>query len=480
MMADEQGNILVVDDNRTNRIKLSITLEQSGYRVHLAENGRQALDMLRQDAYDVMLLDLLMPEMDGFEVLERITKDADLRGLAVGLAVIVISALDDMEGVIRCIEMGAEDYLPKDYDPVLLKARISSSLQKKRLRDLERRYLQQEVALHQNEKLALLGKLSAGMAHELNNPSAAIQSGASQLNQTFAQLQQRYLELGKLHLTDEQMDVLISLNKLAQERAQKSTPRSSIIRSDQEDELENLLEQRGVQNAWEIAPTLVDLNLRMEELSALTEVFSMEHFPMAVDWICLSATIYILTEQIDEGAQRMSEIVKALKNYTYMDQAPIQNVDIHEGLESTLVILRSKLSAGVKVERSYADDLPRIEAYGSELNQVWTNLIDNAIDAMQGHGTLHIRTSYSFPWVTVEIEDDGPGIPDEVKKQIFEPFFTTKLPGKGSGMGLNISHNIIVKKHKGRLELTSQPGKTSFKVQLPLRLVGVEEKLNVK
>ena len=175
-----------------------------------------------------------------------------------------------------------------------------------------------------------------------------------------------------------------------------------------------------------------------------------------------------MLEEIGQGAGRIAEIVKALKTYSYMDQAPIQSVDVHEGLDNTLVMLRSKLKDGVTVRREYKEDLPRIQAYGSELNQVWTNIIDNAVDAMNSRGELVLRTRQEDQWVVVEIEDNGPGIPDDVQSNIFDPFFTTKSPGEGTGLGLNISHNIIVQKHEGQIGVRSVPGKTCFEVRLPI------------
>jgi signal transduction histidine kinase len=162
-----------------------------------------------------------------------------------------------------------------------------------------------------------------------------------------------------------------------------------------------------------------------------------------------------------------------------MDQAPIQTVDIHESLDNTLIILRSKLTSGISVKRDFAVDLPNIEAYGSELNQVWTNIIDNAIDAMHGQGEIVLRTRYAYPWVIIEIEDNGPGIPESIQTHVFDPFFTTKAPGKGTGLGLNISHSIIVQKHHGRVSVRSQPGKTCFEVRLPLRLSAEKERPTV-
>jgi signal transduction histidine kinase len=468
-MADERGRILVVDDNRINRLKLSMSLEQQGHSVALAENGQQALDLLKVEPFDVVLLDILMPDMDGYQVLQRLKDDPQLRDMPV----IVISALDETDSAVRCIEIGAEDYLPKPFDPVLLRARLTSSLQKKRLRDLEKAYLQQEVTLRHSERLATLGKLSAGMAHELNNPAAAAQRAAAQLQATFSRLQQAHLKLCGLDFDEAQLAALLATDRLAQERAKKPTYLEALGRSDLEIEWEAWLNERGVANAWEVAPTLVTLGYSQDDLAALASELTHPQFLAAIDWLNCSAAIYSLLEEVGQGAGRISEIVKALKSYAYLDQAPIQNVDIHEGLDNTLVILRSKLAPGVVVHRDYAADLPRIEAYGSELNQVWTNLIDNAIDAMGGRGEITLRTRRDDEWAVVEVEDTGPGIPEAIQSHIFDPFFTTKPPGQGSGLGLNISHNIIVQKHKGRVDVTSQPGKTCFAVWLPL--CGVDE-----
>jgi signal transduction histidine kinase len=469
-MADEQGQILVVDDNRMNRIKLSRSLEQQGHTVGLAEDGQQALDMLQAEAFDVVLLDIIMPGMDGYEVLERI-KGSELRDIPV----IVISALDEVDSAVRCIEMGAEDYLPKPFNPVLLRARLNASLQKKKLRDLEKAYLQQEVMLRQSEKLATLGKLSAGMAHELNNPAAAAQRGAAQLGAAVSDLQQTHLKLGELNLSAVQLQSLLTLDQLAQERARRPADVDSLTRSDLEAELESWLDEQGIERGWQVAPTLVNLGYDRGELTTLVGDFSPSQFTAVIDWLNCTYTIYSLLDEIGQGAGRISEIVKALKAYTYLDQAPIQTVDVHDGLDSTLVILRGKLKTGITVHREYAPDLPHIQAYGSELNQVWTNIIDNAIDAMNGEGEITLRTRRDGQWVLVEIEDNGPGIPEPIQPNLFDPFFTTKPPGQGTGLGLNISHNIVVQKHKGRIDVYSQPGKTRFEVRLPLHLVSDEQ-----
>ena len=199
----------------------------------------------------------------------------------------------------------------------------------------------------------------------------------------------------------------------------------------------------------------------------LAAQFSGEQLPVVFSWLGSTYAIYDLLLEVGEGAGRISELVKALKSYSYMDQAPVQMVNVHEGLDSTLVIMRSKLGGRVSIAREYDGDMPAIEAFGSELNQVWTNLLDNAIDALGEEGTITIRTNHDDRWVTVEIEDDGEGIPESVVPHIFDPFFTTKEPGKGTGMGLNISHNIIVQQHNGRFEVDSQPGRTVFTIRLP-------------
>jgi signal transduction histidine kinase len=463
-MEDKQtGHILVADDNRMNRMKLSRNLEQQGHTVETAEDGELALEMLHDKPFDVLLLDILMPNMDGYEVLEKMKDDATLRYIPV----IVISSLDEINSAVRCIEMGAEDYLTKPFNPVILKARLDASLRRKQLRDLEQAFMQQEVTMRQNEKLATLGKLSAGMAHELNNPAAATKRGAAQLLERAAAMQEIYLKLGDLGFSEEQVQTLLTLEDKARACAQKPVELDSLARSDREYELETWLDDHGVEDPWDIAPNLVDFNFTEEELGQLVETYSTEQLPSVITWLDNTFAVYSLLQEVSEGAGRISELVKALKSYSYLDQAPVQMVNVHEGLDSTLVILRSKLKGAVNVTREYDPDLPAIEAYGSELNQVWTNLLDNAIDAVGESGAIIIRTSFNERWIVVEIEDNGEGIPETDLPHIFDPFFTTKEPGKGTGMGLNISHNIVVQQHNGRFDVESEPGKTVFTVRLP-------------
>ncbi|MFN2255714.1 MAG: sensor histidine kinase [Candidatus Promineifilaceae bacterium] len=463
MEQNESGHILVADDNRVNRMKLSRNLEQQGHTVETAENGQEALEMMRDKPFDVLLLDILMPVMDGYQVLEKMKDDATLRYVPV----IVISSLDEINSAVRCIEMGAEDYLTKPFNPVILKARLDASLRRKRLRDLEQAFVQQEATLRQNEKLATLGKLSAGMAHELNNPAAATKRGAAQLLDRIAAMQDVHLKLGSLDLSGEQQALLMSLNEKARLSAKQPSDLDSLARSDREYELESWLEDKGIEDAWEYAPELVDFGFTEEDLGQLADAFTPEQLSAVFAWLDSTFSVYGLLEEIGEGAARISDLVKALKSYSYLDQAPVQMVNIHDGLDSTLVILRSKLKGNVNVRREYDPDLPLVEASGGELNQVWTNLIDNAIDAVGEEGAITIRTSHDDRWVTVEIEDNGEGISEATLPHIFDPFFTTKEPGKGTGMGLNISHNIVVQQHNGRLDVESQPGRTVFQIRIP-------------
>jgi signal transduction histidine kinase len=318
------------------------------------------------------------------------------------------------------------------------------------------------------EKMASLGKLSAGMAHELNNPAAAAQRGAAQLHALFAQLEAAYLKIGESNLDKKQLDKVIELGQLASERASRPDDRDALARSDKESELEDLLEKKGLKNAWQHTPSLVSMRLDRKDIDQLEEDFTPNRFLTVIEWLSCTHTIYSLISEISLGTDRIVEIVKALKSYTFMDKAPIQSVDVHEGLDNTLIILKNKLKKGITVHRAYAKDLPAIQAYGSELNQVWTNILDNAIDAMAGHGTLTLRTRVEGAWLVVEIEDDGPGIPEEIQTKVFDPFFTTKSPGEGTGLGLNISRNIIVQKHQGQISVSSQPGETCFTVLLPI------------
>jgi signal transduction histidine kinase/predicted CoA-binding protein len=330
-------------------------------------------------------------------------------------------------------------------------------------------------ALRQSEKMAQLGTLTAGVAHELNNPAAAVKRGAGQLEETLGVYAEAQAQIARLTLDSKQISTLDNLSQSArQAAAQPDTYMDPLARSDLEYELETWLEDRNVPDAWELAPTLVNLGFDMDGLALLTNQFEAGQLHTIVNWLGATYNTYNLLVEIGQGANRVSEIVKALKSYAYLDQAPVQEVDVHEGLDNTLLILRSKL-AKVKVKREYASHLPHIQAYGSELNQVWTNLIDNAADAVEDRpgAEIVIRTQHRDDWIQVEIEDNGPGIPEEIQSRIFDPFFTTKPPGKGTGLGLEISYSIVVNKHRGDIKVFSQPGRTCFRVSLPVDFASI-------
>jgi signal transduction histidine kinase len=336
------------------------------------------------------------------------------------------------------------------------------------LHTVSARMRQNESLVRQNEKMAALGTLAAGLAHELNNPAAAARRSTEQLRQTLTDWQHWTMQLDALALDPHLAKKVEALREAVTQRSSATNDLDALARSDQESALQDWLEAHGVDEAWDLAPEMVAFGWDVNALSEFGEALSTEHLSLVARWIAASGTVYTLLDEVKTSAERISEIVKSVKAYSYLDQAPIQQVDVHEGLDNTLVILRHKTKTGVKIKREYASNLPQIEAYGSQLNQVWTNILDNAIDAMQGQGQITLRTRLDDNCVIVEIEDNGPDIPPEIQSRIFEPFFTTKAPGVGTGLGLHIAYDII-SKHYGQIRLNSQPGSTCFQVELPVQ-----------
>jgi signal transduction histidine kinase len=327
-----------------------------------------------------------------------------------------------------------------------------------------------ELMLRQSEKMAALGTLSAGLAHELNNPAAAVKRSADQLRELIAHWQMTSARLSAAQLGPLEIERVNGLREALPLRAAEVARHDSLTRSDRESEVQEYLEQSGAEESWELAPALVRLGFDADALVALSDGLDPEQKAAFLEWLGTGSTVYTLLDELKQGAERISETVKAVKQYSYLDQAPIQLVDLHEGLDNTLVIMKHKLKQGVTVRKDYDASLPRVEAYASELNQVWTNLIDNAIDAMDGQGEITIRTRGLDSRVQVKITDNGPGIPASVLPRIFDAFFTTKEPGVGTGLGLHITYNIIVQKHFGDIRAESRPGETTFTVTLPLTL----------
>jgi signal transduction histidine kinase len=334
-------------------------------------------------------------------------------------------------------------------------------------RDLAQTNLRQELLLRQSEKLATLGRLSAGIAHELNNPAAAATRGAEQLRGAVSQLAQAQFALGVMQLTPSERTALDALRFRLSDVRDKPEP-SPLELSDREAAVEDALTDAGLDDAWSEATTLVAMGAGADEVAELAAIFGRDRLANAIAALTGEHAAHALLDEIASGTARVSTIVAALKSYTAMDQAPVQSVDLHEGLDSTLTMLRARLSDGIELRRDYADDLPAIEANGGDLNQVWTHLIDNALDAMGGVGELTLRTRHDDHGVTVEVIDSGHGVANEDLPHLFEPFFTTRPVGEGTGLGLTTSQGIV-RKHGGDIAVRSHPGETRFTVKLPLR-----------
>jgi len=316
----------------------------------------------------------------------------------------------------------------------------------------------------QREKLVSLGTMAAGLAHELNNPAAAARRAAAHLQETTDKVQSLLCQLGKA-LDSEHWQYL--LNAAQEASARKAPQLDHLARSDRAESVAHWLDAHGVAGAWDIAPTFVNAGLDSAWLADLTDKLPPMSQVDALCWLEARLNLKSLVSQVDQSTARIAELVKAVKSYSYMDRSPMQEVDIHEGIESTLTMLGHKLKQ-VTLVRAFDRSVPRIMAYGSELNQVWTNLIDNAIDAVKGTGKICIGTSLEDDQLVVEIVDDGRGIPPEVQSRMFEPFFTTKSVGTGTGLGLIISNRIVGDRHGGEIEFESRPGETRFKVRLPV------------
>jgi signal transduction histidine kinase len=320
----------------------------------------------------------------------------------------------------------------------------------------------------QRERLLALGSLSAGLTHELNNPAAAAVRATAALRERVAGMRHKLAMLASGALDPAALPGLVKLQENAVERVAKAPKLGPMETSDREDEVGDWLEEHGVTSGWDIAPILVAGGLDVAWLQEAMDLCPETATEAAVRWIAYTVETETLMNEIEDATTRVSTLVGAAKQYSQMDRAPFQVVDVHELLDSTLIMLGRKIGDGVRVVKEYDRSLPPLPAFAAELNQVWTNLVDNAISAMGGTGTLTVRTFREDDSVVVEIGDTGSGIPPEVKSRIFEPFFTTKAVGEGTGLGLDISWRIVVNKHHGDIRVESTPGDTRFQVRLPL------------
>jgi signal transduction histidine kinase len=325
-----------------------------------------------------------------------------------------------------------------------------------------------EVAVRERGRLISLGTLAAGLAHELNNPAAAARSTATDLQSVVGRLAALVSWIATGECTPAQARAMLDLHAQAIARSAAAPRLTAIDTGRLEEELGNWLDEHGVTDSWDLAPTFVAAGIDLPWLETAAHAVGAAGLGRALHWLADTLLAMSLLDQIDDATARISQLVSVVKDYSYLDRAAEQEIGIHDGIEKTLVMLAHKLRAGVEVVREYDDQLPRVLANGSELNQVWTNLIDNAIDAMDGHGQLRIRTRAEAHAVVVEIIDQGPGIPPELASRIFDPFFTTKEVGKGTGLGLDIVRRIVVERCRGEVSFASAPGETRFVVRLPL------------
>ena len=341
-----------------------------------------------------------------------------------------------------------------------------------RSEELERRNaeLERDKLARSLDKMAALGKLSAGLAHELNNPAAAAQRAAAQLREQLMDLETLAMSLSQQGLDPTAWD------RLREARLASSNPGALVRlgpleRADREDSVTDWLSERGVENAWQLASGLVEAGLDRDKLDSLAAVFPQTALAGALAWVSQAQAIHELVATIASSTRSISDLVGAVKEYSSMDRAPEQEVDIHDGIESTLRILGHKLKLGPRLIRDFDRSLPRVTVLAGELNQVWTNLIDNAIDAAGTEGEIRIRTFRDADHIAVEVVDNGAGIPVEIQSRIFDPFFTTKDVGKGTGLGLDVARRIVVERSGGEIDFRSEPGDTRFWVRLPIRVV---------
>ncbi|RMB80045.1 ATP-binding protein [Streptomyces shenzhenensis] len=328
-----------------------------------------------------------------------------------------------------------------------------------------------QAAVGQRERLLALGSLSAGLTHELNNPAAAAVRATATLRERVAKMRHKLAVIAEGPFSRDALADLVEIQERTAERVAKAPALSPLEAADREDALTDWLDDHGIDNGWQLAPTFVQAGLDVDWLEQVGAAVGAEILPNAIGWLNYTVETELLMNEIEDSTSRISHLVDAAKQYSQLDRAPYRVVDVHELLDSTLLMLSGKIGPRIEVVKEYDRTLPPVPAYPAELNQVWTNLIDNAVAAINsadGEGTLTVRTAADHERILVEFRDTGPGVAPEIRDRIFDPFFTTKPVGEGTGLGLDISWRIVVNKHHGTLRVESVPGDTRFQVLLPL------------
>jgi len=466
-----KSNILIVDDTPANLQLLTSMLVEQGYQIFSAISGKVALNVVQKSLPDLILLDINMPGMNGYEVCEQLKANEKTRDIPV----IFVSALSETLDKVKAFFVGGVDYVTKPFQAEEVLARVKTHLQ---LHQLQQQLTAQNEELHntleelqttqqeliQSEKMAALGQLIAGVAHEINTPLGAISSSVNSIKTLLSQTLTLLPEFFR-SLSEAQLPVFLAL-------LQKALAKEKMLSAKEERKLKRKLirqlEEQEIENAAVVADTLVDMGI-YDNVEPWLSLLQCSESQRILDTADKLSDLNRSSQAIEIAAQRASKVVFALKSFARFDQSGKKvKADITEGLETVLTLYHNQLKSGsIKVIKRYTQ-LPLIWCYADELNQVWTNLIHNALQAMDYQGTLTIDASLQNHQVVISITDSGKGIAQEIKEKIFEPFFTTKRAGEGSGLGLDIVRKIV-EKHEGNITVASQPGKTTFTVSLPYR-----------
>jgi two-component system, NtrC family, sensor kinase len=468
----ERGNILVVDDTPANLRLLAGILNRNGYKVRPVPSGELALSAVRGMPPDLILLDIMMPEMNGYEVCEKIKSDERTRDIPV----IFISAINDVLDKVKAFAVGGVDYITKPFQMEEVLVRVETHLAMCQLQSkLKQKNEELTITLEQlqatqnqlvqSEKMAALGQLIAGIAHEINTPLGAIRSSIGNIT-NFLETNLEVLPAFFKELSAErEQDFFNLMQKSSQQNQSLSTREKREFRKS----LKQQLELENIDDVDSIANLLINIGLQEDLqpfLSLLKDPDSEKIIKVAYEFASLQRS----TRTISTATERAAKVVFALRNYARYDQTGEKiETNIPDAIETVLTLYNNQLKQGVEVIRNYQDKLPNVLCYSDELNQVWTNLIHNSLQAMKNKGTLKIDVAQQDTNVLVGITDSGDGIPPEILSKIFEPFFTTKPAGEGSGLGLDIVRKIV-EKHQGKIDVESVPGQTVFTISLPINL----------